>query len=491
MTFFVPETSNRLEYTLLAPGLLAWAKVRSSPIRTSIKSGTYKTAQSLAEALTKAMTTSKGLKIVVWTADTKTSTLVATPYKGIKGDARASWDVTFTDRANGLLSYMGYRGLVLKPDKPVSISYAKLMGPAFDGTFEIKHFPPTSSGKFYWGPKDCTFWPDTCPSGYRRLNKSTGQVSDTNCGSDSTACFPVNAASACMKLPSHAQAKNTWPDRYGKCKYPQSYVQTERDFSVLTTQYRPNKSTGICAKKLGKDCLAEGDYKQFALPYCSGETNGVPRIISDTNCKTWCRENPSDCYAAKDRFCRAHPDHDLCRCINRNNNSLYQRLVAAMTKATQERGLPPSAAPDRCWFPYCKGDDLQDVLLPPEVNEHVGKPCPATQVCMAGDVHLGQISASSLGKVNIRAAEMKCFAPGETPPPPEPESKPESKPVPVPTATPASAPASAPVPASASTSTTDTAPETVKPELIAATVTGVVLLIALLAWLIVRNRGRG
>lgn len=154
--------------------------------------------------------------------------------------------------------------------------------------------------------------------------------------------------------------------------------------------------------------MSLNDYEMIIR--CTGEVpygnSVIPKVMADTECYTWCADNPAACDPPKLDFCKKNPTHSLCGCLNAGSRPEFKSLMAKLPEAAHMIPLP-------CFLQSRCGEiDLYNVLIPESIRKQQ-RYCPHTLIDMSQT-----INCSNATCYNVKAeqeATAKDTKPGPGP----------------------------------------------------------------------------
>ncbi len=112
-------------------------------------------------------------------------------------------------------------------------------------------------------------------------------------------------------------------------------------------------------------------WNNMASAFCGGNDGGRSRLLTNSSCADWCRNNPALCDNVMVNYCRLNPTAAECKCILGATQPAY---VAARNK------YPEIAAPVACWAESgCQDANLINMLVPTDRKVELNN-CPNVTV---------------------------------------------------------------------------------------------------------------
>lgn len=102
---------------------------------------------------------------------------------------------------------------------------------------------------------------------------------------------------------------------------------------------------------------------------------GLPYLVTDRNCSSWCVANPKPCDQLKLSFCATHPSHDICACINPQGTGELDGFLKELRRSR----LPVPNGPSYCWWNKCAGVSGSSMLKTTSIVEGE-KTCPTNNI---------------------------------------------------------------------------------------------------------------
>lgn len=99
-------------------------------------------------------------------------------------------------------------------------------------------------------------------------------------------------------------------------------------------------------------------YNDRAKGYCVQKIGGKSVLMSDTNCQTWCNNNPGDCEVVMLQYCNANPNAPECQCIFADRQQDYKDFVAK---------YPAVSGSASCFTKACQGTNFLNQLIPKSI----------------------------------------------------------------------------------------------------------------------------
>lgn len=99
-------------------------------------------------------------------------------------------------------------------------------------------------------------------------------------------------------------------------------------------------------------------YNDRAKAYCVQKLGGQCALMTNTDCQTWCNNNPGDCEAVMLQYCNANPGAAECRCIFADRQQDYKDFVSK---------YPAVSGSASCFTKACQTTNFLNQLIPKSI----------------------------------------------------------------------------------------------------------------------------
>jgi hypothetical protein len=217
-------------------------------------------------------------------------------------------------------------------------------------------------------------YPQKCERGYQMKLKAATNFVHSGCFAGAIPTFR-----SCEK--EFGQAPGVWKGVQAEpqrgCGVPELSVLRQ----CMQTKWPIENKDKCCAGTIDNRTLCDptwcpmskgcGD-TDMMVKHCGVKWGDKSRILSDPNCKNWCRDFPAQCDRAKIDYCSKYPGAPECKCIAPQHQKSFRRIM----KQAASIGIPSPVAPSYCWYEGCAGEDLVDILKTTNIINGE-KACPA------------------------------------------------------------------------------------------------------------------